>query len=110
MTKWTKIAIVLGASVALGGSVGLGVYSNLDRNEQTTITFTTPTMPPVADHILTIWDWDNTKALLTNIKGDVGDINWGNTKYVSGATHCSIEHENKIFLLGQVSHSRFLIF
>ena len=55
----------------------------------------------MTDSILTIRD-HLPKALLTNINGDVHDIKWGSSGS-SAKTLCSIEHQNQIYTLGQVS-------
>ena len=122
MSKWTKIAIVVGASVALGGSVSLGLYFGIDRTEtpttaptaRTTLnattsqfqTISTASLQSVAvDHILAIWspDYDVTKALATNSDDEVEIIEWDNEGEVSGYSYCSLQHKNQIFILGQVS-------
>ena len=131
MSKWTKIAIAVGASLVLGGSA-LGVYFGIDRTTTsttaalatsgktaTTTTSTTSTvllsraLQPVTDHILAIWSPDlnvTIKALVTNGNGDVVDIEWGNEGDVSGWSYCAIEHKNQFFILGQVSDLIFSLF
>ena len=125
MSKWTKIAIVVGANVALAGSVGLGLYFGIDRSKTTTtastarttadatmsqsITSTASLQSVAADHILAIWSPNHTvsKALVTSINGEVDNIKWDNEGEVSGYSYCSIQHKNQFFILGQVSLFHF---
>ena len=61
------------------------------------------TEPCLSLSLLAIWGDETTSAALINNRGDKVSVNWGQEGDVSGESQCSIQYENELFILGQVS-------
>ena len=102
---WAATGAVFIALIAIALFFGLADDSPTTTtiSEITTPTMTTATTPLTnTSMILVVWDFDNTKALLTNSNGVVADIRWGNEGLVSSASLCKVVFKNQFYILGQV--------
>ena len=76
--------------------------------ETTTTTTTTTTTQPVLDSVLVLYDSTN-KALVTNVAGDVAELDWKVEGEADSRSLCSLTFNNEMFIYGQVLTDEYFL-
>ena len=84
------------------GNTCIDVCDHITCGEGFTCTHDEDRTPVCTDtsHILAIWGWPSSEAMLTDSDGETTSIKWGNEAEVDARSFCSLTLKNQFYILG----------